>query len=363
MPKPLHILTHTLVGGGAEKQMLLCAEALAKSGRQVCLWAMSQPVDHPRYAPLLARCRAAGVIIHTANGLGGKMRLLLSLSVAVARGGLLWTWGFRAELLRLILPPLWIPRGITSFRDAGEVEMRKRAWILRLARPLTVAYIANSEKSIDLANRRVPGVRRRSHTLYNAVEASFLDAPPASLARPNGRLRLAMLGNLLMNKKGYDVAVQAAALLKQRGADFEILIGGAPHDLESFSCLCESLGVTRHVRYVGKVSDPVKFLSDADAYLLLSRYEGTPNALLEAMSVALPCASTDVGDVALFAKECPALTLLPIGDAEAVVRCVENWIRNPSESRRSGAACRAYCRKRFSEQAMGESLQGIFARL
>lgn len=363
MQRPVHILTNTLVGGGAEKQMLLCAEALAQSGRRVTLWVLTAPAEHPRYAPLLARCRTAGVRIEIIAGVVGRAVGLARLALVACRGGLLWTWGFRAELLRLLCPPLWIPRGVVSFRSASHDEMAKRAWLVRLTRPITAAYVANSVQGATLAQGYVSNIQSRCHILYNAVEQSLQNAPAALLRRPGGKLRVAMLGNLFLGIKGYDIALQTAAILKSRGHDFEIIIGGAPHDIAPFLELRKKLGLEDVVTFVGKVADPVAFLSSADAYLLLSRYEGTPNALLEAMALGLPCGATDVGDVAVFAAACPGLTLLPVGDAEAAARCVEHWLRDAASAAAAGADCRLYCQRQFSEAAMAEALKTIFAKL
>ncbi|MBK8317940.1 MAG: glycosyltransferase [Betaproteobacteria bacterium] len=62
---------------------------------------------------------------------------------------------------------------------------------------------------------------------------------------------------------------------------------------DELSARIEALGLQQRILLKGRTSEPWKVMSRADAFVMNSRYEGFPNALLEAMGVGLPCVSSD----------------------------------------------------------------------
>lgn len=363
MTKRINFLCNTLVGGGAEKQMLLCAKALAESGFDVGVFAISPGGDHPRYAALLASCEKAGVRFSIPRSRPGFLRVLCALIGRCNKHSILWTWGFRAEAVRLVVPGLRRPAGVCSLRDASGNEILKHRRLLTWGVAKTRRYVANTRRAVDLAERQIPGVGDKSVVLYNAIEAEFGAGAPVGQTRRGGRIRVAMLANILIEKKGYDIAVKCAERIRDEGLPVDLIIGGAPYEWDTLKSLIESAGVGSVIVYEGRISDPREFLGKADAFLLLSRFEGTPNALLEAMILGLPCASTDVGDVAVFASECPGLKLLPVCDAEAAFAVMKAWHESPGQAMADGESCRAYAQLKFSEQGMACAVTDIMRNL
>lgn len=60
----------------------------------------------------------------------------------------------------------------------------------------------------------MPGAVRKCRVIYNGLEAGLLSAPPSRGDRWLARLRVVMLGNLLLLKKGYDLAVELAVRIQ-----------------------------------------------------------------------------------------------------------------------------------------------------
>lgn len=69
-------------------------------------------------------------------------------------------------------------------------------------------------------------------------------------------------------------------------------IGDGP-DKERYINLVNKLGVRDNVIFHGKIKNPIKKLSKCKCFILTSKYEGMPNALIEALSVGMPCISTN----------------------------------------------------------------------
>jgi GalNAc-alpha-(1->4)-GalNAc-alpha-(1->3)-diNAcBac-PP-undecaprenol alpha-1,4-N-acetyl-D-galactosaminyltransferase len=87
----------------------------------------------------------------------------------------------------------------------------------------------------------------------------------------------------------------------------------------------------------GYVSDPASVLREADLFVLASRYEGFPNALLEAMAVGLPVISTDCpyGPSHIVRNDVDGL-LVPIDDAEALATAMAALMDDEPRRRRLG---------------------------
>ncbi|ODS13138.1 hypothetical protein BCD66_14525 [Pseudoalteromonas tetraodonis] len=100
--------------------------------------------------------------------------------------------------------------------------------------------------------------------------------------------------------KGQDIFIQAAALLVERFTNVRFLMVGSQlqQDNTKLMSWLNSAGVTERFVLLGERNDIPNCLAAIDIFCLPSRTEGFPNVLGEAMAMALPCVSTDVGDAA-----------------------------------------------------------------
>ena len=90
--------------------------------------------------------------------------------------------------------------------------------------------------------------------------------------------------------------------------------------------------------FTGWVADPRAFLAGVDVFVLSSRSEALPLAMLEAMAEGLPCVSTDVGDVT--ARLGGAVEVVPVEDAPALADAVQGLLADPDRAAALGRAAR-----------------------
>lgn len=362
------IIVNALSGGGAEKQVLLNASLLASAGYRCTLYALATRPPHPRIEELVRAATAAGVrVVREARPVAFSLRTFWQLAqhvAALSEFFVLWSWGYRAEIARLAVSVLnWRCRSVVSLRSAyrEEIERMSLLWcVIDQQRPL---YLSNSERNLRFLERICPGALGRGAVIYNCLEEAALLEPTVLLSRPSGPIRIAMLGNVRLYLKGYDYVVELAALLKQRSIPAKIVIGGMPHESERLRHLIRAAGVEDGIELVGAISRPFDFLREADAFLLMSRVEGMPNALLEAMAMGLPCIATRVGDVDRFATDGQHLRVVDVGDIEHVARILASWLEDWREPIRIGASARAHSREQFSPARMQQELTELFGCL
>lgn len=192
--------------------------------------------------------------------------------------------------------------------------------------------------------------------LDSSTQVDLPDLPPQ-------RLVLVMLGNIKIMTKGYDLAAQLAQILLGKAFLFELRIAGRPDELAELETIFHRLNVQSVVKFYGEVSHPEEFLREGHLFLLLSRFEGMPNTLLEALSVGLPAIATDVGDLRVLKDKGAPFDLVPIENVKAATEAVERALAQWSNTRVAAAKGRGWVQANFSEEACRAVLREILAEV
>jgi glycosyltransferase involved in cell wall biosynthesis len=133
-------------------------------------------------------------------------------------------------------------------------------------------------------------------------------------------------------QKNFELLIKAFGKISGEASSYKLVIYGEGPLLKTYKELCTQLGIQGRVEFPGYVSNIEEKIRDASVYVLSSDYEGMPNALIEAMSLGLPCVSTDCGGGGarfLIENEKNGL-LVPIGDTEAMCLALKRIINDES---------------------------------
>ncbi|GIW68399.1 MAG: glycosyl transferase [Candidatus Parcubacteria bacterium] len=179
---------------------------------------------------------------------------------------------------------------------------------------------------------RFPGARARMSVVRNALPPSF---GKSLLPRRDARARLAKLADVPMGEKafwwlsmsemlpvkGLDISLEAFAKLAREKPhlDWRYFLAGEGPERARLEALANALGIRKRVRFLGQVSQSATLLRGADAFVLPSRSEGLPYAVLEAAVAGVPIVATKVGGIPEVVSDA---FLAPPGDVDALARAL-----------------------------------------
>ena len=92
----------------------------------------------------------------------------------------------------------------------------------------------------------------------------------------------------LSREKGFDLLLEALVVIRTRFPNANLILAGAGPEEATLKAQCHQLKLEAAVRFVGHVDPPYVYFPGASVFVLPSRHEGMPNALLEAAVAGLP---------------------------------------------------------------------------
>jgi glycosyltransferase involved in cell wall biosynthesis len=162
--------------------------------------------------------------------------------------------------------------------------------------------------------------------------------------------------------KGVHDLVRALAILKNSGVDFECWhIGGGPEE-RRIRALASRLRVDDVFLMRGALTqeETRAHYGQADIFVLPSRIEGLPIALMEAMACGLPAVATRVYGVPELLDEGKNGLLVPSGNPTALAEALRVLIQDEGLRRKFGLAARQTVEHRFDLQESMDRLAGLF---
>lgn len=173
------------------------------------------------------------------------------------------------------------------------------------------------------------------------------------------------VGNLRQQPaKGLDVLLEAWKAIADKYPAARLSVVGEG-DIESYNKYVAALGIGDRVSFVGRVdrSGVSRYMERSDVFILPSRREGMSNALLEAMSYAMPVVATDIsGSQDLIINGSNGI-LVPVEDADALSAAIELLFENPDKARAMGEEARNTVRNKYDVNIVAKQYASLFTRL
>lgn len=156
--------------------------------------------------------------------------------------------------------------------------------------------VAVSDKLEAILKEQFYELEDRVTTILDIQNAELINQmslhKDADLNEKSDALRLVTVGRM-EQLKGYDLAVEAARILKEQGLNFEWYFVGDGTFRTTVENMISQYGLQKEIKLVGVKSNPYPFVESADIYVQTSRHEGYCLTLAEARILNKPCVSTN----------------------------------------------------------------------
>lgn len=175
---------------------------------------------------------------------------------------------------------------------------------------------------------------------------------PLPKTEASQRFHFLFVGRLLYDK-GVVELLEAARILKEEGADFELqLVGG--HDTDNPSAIDKKIlqeaQAKGYAHYLGRSNQVRELMRNADAVVLPSYREGLPRVMLEGLAMAKPLITTAVAGCRETVKDGQNGYLVPAKDASALAAAMQKMLHHSDAERESmGQKGRQMALKEFDE--------------
>ena len=288
--KVLLLIPH-LNGGGAGRVIALLASGVSREKYEVHLGLVMRAAANLESLPTWVTVHALGAQ-RVRGGVFGILRLVGQLKPDVILSGMAHL-NFLVLLLRPFFPAhtriLVRQNGTVSTSLAfGDLPVYTRLAFRLLYRHADRVICQTQAMAEDLA-RETGTPDTRLAVLPNPVDVERIRA--AVTGRSKSWLgpgpHLLAVGRLA-KVKGLDLLLHALAGVREHFQDADLLIAGTGAEEAALKSLSAELRLSEAVRFAGHVDQPAGYFAGATLFVLSSRHEGLPNALLEAAAGGLP---------------------------------------------------------------------------
>jgi predicted O-linked N-acetylglucosamine transferase (SPINDLY family)/glycosyltransferase involved in cell wall biosynthesis/predicted O-methyltransferase YrrM len=225
--------------------------------------------------------------------------------------------------------------------------------------------VAVSQENLQLLRNRFGLSRSRGRVIHYGRPDSFFTPQQAETRhRLRAELKIGTQDVLCFTAarleyvKGYDLQLEAIAHLKEQSIwqSLHFVWAGEGSLREHLQQQITELGVGDRVHLLGQRWDVVDWLNAADIFLLPSRLEGMPLAIMEAMAKGLPVLASAVSGIPEELGDTGKLLPDPNSDRASTIaemtKTLQTWATQPDQRQSVGTACRQRANQMFQQARM-----------
>lgn len=183
----------------------------------------------------------------------------------------------------------WIDGDLYGLQSAGTIVVKVTRWLLKRIQAVFIVLSTRTEHYLQKNGFDFP----ETQIIPNGVDITRFQLAPqdGSIAQ---RARTVICVSKARYEKGLDVLLQAWHIVHRHVPDAHLIIVGSGPLQPQLQHMADALNIAQSVEFAGLQSDIPAQLHRGLIGILPSRWEGMPNALLEAMASGLACIATRV---------------------------------------------------------------------
>ena len=256
-----------------------------------------------------------------------------------------------------------VPVIVTSIRARNIDKKAWQFWVDRLTMRWADRVVFNAANVVDFSIQN-EGVRPGQVVVIpNGVrfrQAQGKDRDVFREIMPGDAVVLGSVGRLRL-QKGLDVLLEAFAGLAHAHAHLVIVGDGELRaDLEQHAA---GLNCRDRVHFLGARSDLPEIYAALDIYAHAARFEGMPNAVMEAMAAGLPVIATAADGTRELIQDRETGWLVPVGDAAGLREKLKEVLGDPEDRRRVGRNAARFMQENYSVEKMVAAFDALYRDL
>ncbi len=353
------LLAGTLDRGGAEKQLVYMARALAKSDVEVRVYCLREGEFYEQ------QLRSFGIPLIQVGRFANPLLRLATLAVVMRRfqphviqSGHAFA-NLYAALVARLLGAISLGALRSSLLHSEEANGRWTRWLMKMPTGLVV----NSRAASAEVARRGLLIGAKVHLIPNAIDLADTDADylRRRVAGVVGGGATAIFIGRLVRVKRVERFLQALVAASGREPTLKGVVVGDGPERGRLERLAADLAIgPERVAFLGRRDDVLRLLGEADMLVLCSDEEGLPNVLLEAMAIGVPVITTSAGDARIVVQDGVTGYVLRPDDVDGMAERMVRLARSPKLRRELGEAGRRRVEQSYSFDGLAAHLLGTY---
>jgi glycosyltransferase involved in cell wall biosynthesis len=361
-PIRLAFFIDDFIVGGTQTWLALLVRALAVRGFEMRVYCMRAHA-HPENVRRLSAYATVEII--------GESRLWTGVGlVHLARA--LKTWP--ADIVQTLLPTsdmvgrtlarlVGVPVIFSSIRGRAADKPGWQRWLDRRTARWAQAVVFNNREGIPDALQQ-EGIRPHQVVyIPNAVEVLPAQRSPrdvrGELQTPPEATVIGTVARLHPAKSQEDL-LRAFAVVRRHVPDAVLWLIGDGERRGALEQEAQRLGVAAHVRMPGTRLDVRDILEAMDLFALPSRWEGMPNALMEAMAAGRPVVASDIDGIRELIRHGETGWRVPSGNPDELAQTMIGVLADRARAARVGQAALAHIQQGYSLDRMADAYAQLY---
>ena len=324
--KKIVLVTASLHYSGAERVMLALANYLCQKGKEVTMLLIKD--DQPKtFSDELNKNIKVEKVSTLSKYDKKKISKIFSIRKKIREINPDVVLSFNCHynvILLIALAFLNIPL-IGSERNDPKIEPKEPYF--RLFRKILYKYIDGIVFQTEEIKSFFPEeIQLKSKIIPNPIVAEITQIDTIK----DKKKEIVTVARLDQRQKNQLLLINAFNKISAKFNDYKLILYGEGPDRKLFEDEVERLNLNNRVEIPGAIADAPNKIKDASLFVLPSYFEGMPNALIEAMSVGLPCIATDCGGggAKFLIDNNQNGILVPNNDVDELVNAMEVMLSN-----------------------------------